>query len=52
MKLRLVLSIVIPFLRSAAELLRAKDEDSVGADDEAAKVIDAALEALAKYLAS
>jgi hypothetical protein len=41
---------VIPLLHQAAQLLRQKDENSTGIDDEAANAIDYALDALQKYL--
>jgi hypothetical protein len=50
MKLKLILSLAIPLLKSAAQLLRDKDENSTGVDDEAANAIDFALDTLAKYL--
>lgn len=43
--------IIIPNLRSAAAYLRFKDSNSTGADDEAARAIDIAVEALEKWLA-
>jgi hypothetical protein len=43
---------LIPLLKSAVQLLKDKDENSTGADDEAAKILDAALDALSNYLAS
>jgi len=42
---------VIPNLRSAAAYLRLKDADSTGSDDEAARAIDIAIDALEKWLA-
>lgn len=50
MKLRFILAMVIPLLHQAAQLLRQKDENSTGIDDEAANAIDYALDALQKYL--
>ena len=41
---------VIPNLRSAAVWLRLKDSNSTGADDEAARAIEIAVEALEKWL--
>lgn len=52
MKLKFVLSMLVPLLRTSIELLRNKDDNSTGADDEAAKILDAALDALSQYLAS
>jgi len=42
---------IIPNLRSLAAFLRFKDADSTGADDEAARAIDIAIDALEKWLA-
>lgn len=52
MKLKFILMFVLPLLNQAAELLRNKDEDSIGADDEAAKILDSAVAALSVYLRS
>lgn len=52
MKLKFILMFILPLLGQAAELLRNKDEDSTGVDDEAAKILDAAVTALAVYLKS
>lgn len=41
---------IIPNLRSLAAWLKRKDANSTGADDEAAKAIDAAIVALETYL--
>ncbi|HYU99895.1 MAG TPA: hypothetical protein VE977_13790 [Pyrinomonadaceae bacterium] len=41
---------VIPNLRSAAAFLRFKDDNSTGADDEAARALDIAVDALEKWL--
>lgn len=49
MKLKLIISLVIPLLVSAAQLLADKDENSTGLDDEAAEAIKYALERLQKY---
>jgi hypothetical protein len=49
MKLKIILMFIIPNLRWAAELLRAKDDNSTGFDDEAAEAIDFALTRLEKY---
>lgn len=50
MKLKFILSMLIPVMKTAVQMLRDKDENSTGFDDEAAKALDAALDALAKYL--
>lgn len=50
MKLKLILSLVLPLLKSATQLLRDKDENTTGVDDEAADAIDYALDRLQKYL--
>ncbi len=50
MKLRFILALLLPLLHQAANLLRQKDENSTGFDDEAADAIDYALNALQKYL--
>lgn len=50
LKLKLIISLCLPLLKQAAQLLRDKDENSTGVDDEAANAIDYALDALAKYL--
>jgi len=42
---------ILPNLRSLAAYLRVKDENSTGADDEAADAIDYTVERLDKYLA-
>lgn len=51
MKLRFILALVLPLMTTAAELLASKDENSTGADDEAAEAIRFAIERLQKYLA-
>lgn len=43
---------IIPNLRSLALWLRTKDENSTGADDEAARAVEAALQGLEAYLSS
>lgn len=43
---------VLPNMRSVVAYLRFKDENSTGADDEAADAIDYAIDRLDKYLAS
>lgn len=43
---------ILPNLRSLAAYLRQKDENSTGADDEAAEAIDYTVTRLEKYLAS
>jgi hypothetical protein len=50
MKLRFILAMLLPLMRTAAQLLRDKDENSTGIDDEAANAIDFALDTLQKYL--
>lgn len=50
MKLKLIISLLMPLLVSAAALLRAKDDNSTGFDDEAAEAIDYAIERIQKYL--
>jgi hypothetical protein len=41
---------VIPNLRSAAAFLRFKDDNSTGSDDDAARALDIAVDALEKWL--
>ena len=41
---------LLPLLNTAAEMLAIKDENSTGADDEAAEAIRFAIERLQKYL--
>lgn len=50
MKLKFILYMLLPLLKSSAQLLRDKDENSTGVDDEAAEAIEHALERLEKYL--
>lgn len=51
-KLSWVLFFILPGLRTAAQLLRTKDADSVGADDEAAEAIEYAITRLERYQAT
>lgn len=41
---------VIPSIRSVAAFLRFKDKNSSGSDDEAARAVEIAVEALEKWL--
>lgn len=50
MKLKFILALLMPLLQSAVVLLRNKDENTTGADDEAAAAIEFALGRLQKYL--
>lgn len=50
MKLKLIISLLMPLLVTAAALLRDKDENATGLDDEAAEAIDYAIERIQKYL--
>ena len=50
MKLKFILALLLPLLQSAAVLLKNKDENSTGADDEAAAAIEFALSRLQHYL--
>jgi hypothetical protein len=49
MKLKLILTFLLPLLLTASAQLRAKDENSTGWDDEAADAIDIVVEKLQKY---
>ena len=49
-KRQLVVLIALSAMRPAAALLRALDSNSTGADDEAAKALDAAVAALEVYV--
>lgn len=49
MKLKFILTMLIPTMRLAVELLRTKDENSTGLDDIAAEQLDAALTSLEQY---
>jgi hypothetical protein len=51
MKLKLILSMLLPIASIAVQLLRDKDENSTGIDDIAADQLDTAIESLRKYLA-
>lgn len=50
MKLKLIISLLLPLLNTAATLLRDKDENSTGVDDEAAEAIAHTIERIQKYL--
>jgi hypothetical protein len=50
-KLKIILLITLPALRVAVELLKNKDENSTGVDDEAAEALAYAITRLEKYLA-
>lgn len=50
MKLKLILSMLLPLASVAVQLLRDKDENSTGIDDIAADQLDAAINSLRKYL--
>lgn len=50
MKLKFILALLIPLLHRATQLLRDKDENDTGLEDEAADAIDYALSTLQKYL--
>jgi hypothetical protein len=49
MKLKIILSMLIPIARVAVGLLREKDENSTGFDDIAADQLDTAITSLEKY---
>ena len=48
-KLKVIILLLLPLLRTAAELLAMKDENTTGVDDEAADAIKYALNKLEKY---
>ncbi len=50
MKLKLILSMLLPIADVAVQLLRDKDENSTGIDDIAANQLDAAIKSLREYL--
>jgi hypothetical protein len=50
-RIDLVLAFLVPALRTAAILLATKDANVTGADDNAARAINLALDALEKYQA-
>jgi hypothetical protein len=50
MKLKLILSMLLPLAAVAVQLLRDKDENSTGFDDAAADQLDTALASLQRYL--
>ena len=50
MKLKIILAILLPFMRTAAQQLRDKDENTTGLDDLAAGQIEAAVKSLEAYL--
>jgi hypothetical protein len=50
MKLKIILSMLLPIARVAVQLLRDKDGNSTGVDDIAADQLDAAIGSLEKYL--
>jgi hypothetical protein len=52
MKLKLILSLLLPLARTAVQLLRDKDENSTGLDDLAADQLDAAITSLEHYVNS
>jgi hypothetical protein len=49
MKLKLILSMLLPLMNLAVTSLREKDENSTGADDVAANQIEAAVKSLQDY---
>ena len=50
MKLKLILSMLLPLATVAIQLLRDKDDNSTGFDDAAADQLDTAVESLRRYL--
>lgn len=52
MKLKIILSLLLPIARTAVFLLRDKDENTTGFDDAAADQLDTAITSLEKYLNS
>jgi len=50
MKLKLILSMLLPLADMAVQLLRDKDENSTGLDDAAADQLHTAIESLRRYL--
>jgi hypothetical protein len=50
MKLRIILSMLLPIARVAVQLLRDKDDNSTGFDDIAADQLDTAIGSLERYL--
>lgn len=51
-RLKIILTILLPTMRMAVNLLREKDENATGLDDIAADQIDAAITSLEQYLES
>lgn len=49
MKLKMVLSFLLPMMSMAASLLRDKDSNSTGVDDEAAEAIEHTITRLNNY---
>ncbi len=49
MKLKLILSMLLPLMNMAVTALRDKDENSTGVDDIAANQIEAAVKSLQEY---
>lgn len=52
MKLKLILTMLLPLMHMAAQFLRDKDENSTGFDDAAADQLDTAINSLEKYTSS
>jgi hypothetical protein len=50
MKLKIILSMLLPLARVAVQLLRDKDDNSTGFDDIAADQLDTAIGSLERYL--
>jgi hypothetical protein len=50
MKLKIILSLLLPLARTAVQLLRDKDENSTGFDDIAADQLDTAITTLENYV--
>ena len=50
MKLKIILSMLLPLADMAIQLLRDKDENSTGFDDIAADQLSAGIESVRKYL--
>ena len=49
MKLKLILSMLLPLMNMAVTTLRDKDDNSTGVDDIAANQIEAAIKSLEEY---
>jgi len=52
MKLKIILSLLLPLANTAVALLRDKDDNSTGVDDIAADQLEAAVSSLQKYVES